>query len=439
MVDSNDEQSDDRFEEIYEKLMKVIEDKQFPQNIEGNDRLDEIIHNLRDFTYIPFHRKLLEGIKKALYSEDPYVGKFPIKGVLSKRGISVLVNILAESKKEEIDDFVVDDYSPYVAVYHKRRNRTVLLLPTAIVGVDADVTTLMSSLRKWERKIDKNVERRYGEIEAFDKAFGYGVVFFASKRGSTIYEIIDNIAREKWRKEKLFEIMSALVKTDGKDSIVIIPPEEITNYMLKKISTQFGIKIERKVRRISLSQKVEEILRPYKEIIEAAEKYKSKSENDVVIVPSSIKNPQELSYHIMKFVVKKMGKEPRNTDLEWEYGYKLAIIPTHIDNLYITIMPKRLVLTKFKPDLFQAMLNLNEFVKGKFGTKEYFDSPRSGRIYFIPSVKQSDKVEIDVNVFGERLKVNAKIKDNTLWISRSSMIKFVIEVIKAQARGKSLS
>jgi len=426
VTNTNNEPSNDRFEEMYERLMRVIKDKKLPQP-QGEDKLDEIIKRLKEFAYTPFHQKLLEAIRKALYSKGPYVEKFPIKGVLSKRGISVLVSILAKNKNEDIDDFIVDECSPYVAIYHKRRNRTVISLPTAIVGVDADVNTVMNSLIKLERKIGRKMQRKYGHFVS-DKALGYGEVFFASKIDSTIYEIIDNVARKKWSKVKLYNI-NALVKTDGEDSIVIIPPEELTNYVLSGIDTQFEI---RKVRKIPLSQKIEEILRPYKEIIEVAEKHKPSSENDVVVVPSIIKNPQELSYHIMKFVAKKMRKDPRNVDLEWEYGYRLA----RVDNVYVTVMPKRLVLTKFKPDLFEAMANLNETIKSKFGSKDYFDSPRSGRVYFVPSA--TDEVEIDVDVFGENLKVNVKVEDNTLWIPRSSITRFVIEAIKAQARGKSL-
>ena len=136
----------DRFEEIYEKLMKVLKGKQLQQS-EGNDKLDEIIRNLKELAYIPFHQRLIDGIRNAIYSKGPYVEKFPIKVSLSKRGISVLVNMLKK------DDFVVDEYPPYVAVYYKKR--TVLLLPTAIVGVDTDINT--SSLIKWERKIAKKV------------------------------------------------------------------------------------------------------------------------------------------------------------------------------------------------------------------------------------------------------------------------------------------
>ena len=426
MADSNNEPSDDRFEEMYERLMEVIKDKKLPQP-QGEDKLDEIIKRLKEFAYTPFHQKLLEAISKALYSKGPYVEKLPIKGVLSKRGISVLVNILAKNKNEDIDNFIVDEYPPYVAVYHKKRNRTVILLPTAIVGVDADVNNVMSSLIKLERKIGRKIERKYGDFIS-DKAFGYGEVFFASKIDSTIYEIINNVARKKWSKVKLYN-MNALVKTDGEDSIVIIPPEEVTNYVLNGIGMQIEI---RKARKIPLSQKIEEILRPYKEIIEVAEKHKPSLENEVVVVPSIIKNPQELSYHIMKFVAKKMGKDPRNVDLEWEYNYRIA----RVEDVYVTVMPKRLVITKFKPDLFEAMSNLNEAVKSKFGSKDYFDSPRSGRVYFVPSA--SDEVKINIDVFGENLKVNAKIKGNTLWIPRSSMTRFVIEAIKVQARNKSL-
>jgi len=409
----------DRFEEIYEKLMKVLKGKQLPQS-EGNDKLDEIIRNLKELAYKPFHQRLLEEIRNAIYSKGPYAEKFPIKVALSKRGVSVLVNILKKDK----DDFVVDEYSPYTAVYYKRR--TVLLLPTAIVGVDTDIQMLMPSLIKWERKIAKKVERRFGRFIS-DKAFGYGEVFFASKIGSTIYEIIDDVIRGKWRKVQLFEI-NAIVKTDGKDSIVIIPPEEVTEYMLHRI----GIKIERKTRKIPFSQKVEEMLRPYKEVIEAAKKYKPSAENDVIIFKSTIKNPQVLSYHIIKFVAKKMGKDPRNVDLEWEYGYRIA----KVQDIYVTVMPKRLVITKFKPNLFEAMARLSEVIKRKFGSKDYFDSPRSGRVYFTPSSAE-ERVEIDIDVFGEKLK--ARIKDNTLWIPRSSMIKFAIEATKAQARGKNPS
>ena len=240
-------------------------------------------------------------------------------------------------------------------------------------------------------------------------------MFFASKVGSTIYEIINNVIRGKWRKVQLFEI-NAIVKTGGEDSIVIIPPEEVTNYVLHR-------KIERKVRKMPLSQKVEEILRPYKEVIEAAERHKPSAE--VIVVKSKIRNPQ--SYHIMKYVAKKMGKDPRNVDIEWEYGYRIA----RVGDVYVTVMPKRLVITKFKPNLFEAMARLNEAVKSKFGSKDYFDSPRSGRVYFIPSSTE-ERVEIDV--FGGKLKVNARIKENTLWIPRSSMIKFIIEAIRMQAR-----
>jgi len=364
---------------------------------------------------MPFHQRLIEGIKKAIYSKDPYVEKLPIKVTLSKRSVSVLVNIVAK----DTDNFVVNEYSPYVAVYHK--SRTAILLPTVIVGVNADVRA--PSLIKWERKIARKIERRFRRFVS-DKAFGYGEVFFVTKVGSTFYEIINNVMKGKWRKVQLYEI-NAIVKTDGKDSIVIIPPEEVTEYMLHRMDIQ----IQRKIRRIPLSQKVEEMLRPYKEVIEAAEKRKPSSKNDVAVLPSAIKNPQELSYHIMKFVARKMGKDLRNVDLEWEYCYRIA----RVQDVYVTIIPKRLVITKFKPNLFEAMASLNEAVKSKFCSKDYFDSPRSGRVYFIPSAAE-ERAEIDTNVFGERLMVNARIKDNALWVTRSSMTRFAIEVIKVQAR-----
>jgi len=389
-----------------------------------DNNIDLILDKLKRFTGTNFYyQELLEEIKNALFfTKETYIKKFNIYQDFTNHDLLLLLERIVGK-----DEVIIDNAPLFNIIYHKKENKTIILLPDYIVTVNQDISTVKRFSYNLRDKILKNVEKIFGNVAAGYFNFTNGEVFLTSYKNSKPGEIIKNVNNIPWNEIQLHRLgIDGFIKTDGTDSVIIIPSEEGSKYRLLELVKRFNIIFNNDIES-PLAQKFNRVMNPYKEVIKIIEKYNSYINKNVTVFNTSILNPFSISYHLMKLVAKERGND---VGLMYSTDYGKVIEITDSNNkIFITLLPLRAIITKGDPELnpiFNALLGQ---LKNDYGISDCLFLVSDGLV--CKKTKQDIQNSISVDMFWRKIDLNIiKRNDNDdIILSSYSVNNFIEKVI----------
>lgn len=171
-----------------------------------------------------------------------------------------------------------NSFYAYVGLNLGYKYRATYILPKAIVSsakgsFDDLYHDLSSEIRYY-------VKEKYGEGEYFfdEEGLGVGKVILSSKK----FEKMDfkSLQKQPFKRIELrakYGIkVNGLFKTNGNDTLIIIPPEEVTSKGVELLISEYGSEEDRKelkknlhIIKKTIKEKETELLEPYEEIVKA--------------------------------------------------------------------------------------------------------------------------------------------------------------------------
>ena len=424
--------------------------KKLNVEIEEDDSYTMAIEKLKEASGLLHYQKFLAEILKAFNEKGFSVRKFPVNKSIDIGDMFALRKLIGlhEGKNLFQNLFLNIEIDPYPVIYDQDENRSVVLLTSAIVGVDEKQDNIVGFLKKRTGKITEIVQKYFGYINNYytikEDSFSDGIVFLTYGDNVGIrYDILKDVVHGHWKKLKLPSInINSLAKINRDKSLVIVPGEEITNYLLNELNEEYGndaTLIRQKTRKIPVNQKIKKIIKIHKQIAKIINKFDEKDE--IAVTPIPVKTPDKVSRLLLEYSLKELNKDFDRTrflnkDI-FDSTFKRMYIPDASDGFYVTIVPKRVILTRFEPDIRNPLDELNEAVKKKFKAQAYFDSPYNGKVYYVPNnTDKIRKVELEVKVADENTKIYGIRRGKIVRIPWSSVGNYIEKSIKAQSKIK---
>ena len=315
-----DEQEIDK---LYEKIINALENKQLQKNNdnEANEKIDEITKRFNKFLKEPYSFRVLKEIGNALRNKDPFYAKYlRIKAPIYDFDKLVEIASADDELKKHFDtskDYDVDLNYLATLISPKDERRTVVVTPVAIFGINAKFETVSRVVSGEHWPIVSSLfpplhSFAVSSLNAFH-SFGLGALEILGGSWDTIESVISSIAKKDypWKKKKI-EVRSTtwnnLVSKKFKDKdylinhtsmlykgdlnekyIAIFPPEKVSAHIGKILRFYFDKKRVKnqikllnnsiditdiqlpglKKRKIKVKDKVEKMMKPYYDIVEA--------------------------------------------------------------------------------------------------------------------------------------------------------------------------
>ena len=204
--------------------------------------IDMILENLKKFAGIDFfYEEFLNEIKEALQTNETYVKKFNIYQDFTIHELHLMLRKIINE-----DDPVIDNVPLMNIIYHEKENRSVALLPGYIIVTNQNIEDIQKYGYKLREKIINNIKKTFGKIVVGYFSFSNGEVFLTSHKNSSPDDILKNVSNVSWNEVLLNKLeINAFMKTNGEDSVIVIPPEEGSRYRLLRMVLRFNLNINK--------------------------------------------------------------------------------------------------------------------------------------------------------------------------------------------------
>jgi len=392
--------------------------------------LDEIINKLDRFAKIkPYHEVFADEIIKALNTKGLYIKDISIDEFHYQQE---LLTLLLMTRKN-MDNITTDFGSMFMIIHDEKINRTVVLLPNTIIGIDGNLENIYNFIQTLDLEIEDSIKEKYGRIINYEKNIAFGEMFLTSINNHYEYGILNIASINKWEKVNLNNLIIS-VKGNDENKFIYIPQEEISQYFTNELIKKYG---NNKTRKIFLTRSLEEKSKPYKEIINLVNRYKMFYNDDIISLPSQINNPQEISSFFMRLVTTELGGNLKFLDLMKIHEYKRIRLYDNTGDFFLTILPNEVILSRFEPSfsISDELVKLDDTMKKILGCYGYFKTWHTGRIYYCPSRKKSDnqkKIHFTFTVCDKQKEMRVEDLGSLIIIDNKSIIDFIENIIKCE-------
>ena len=488
--------NNEKFENMYEKVLDALKKAHKIEDIS-----DEKSGDIRDFfkrKKLPHSFRMYEEIAKALQSDTKFYLKFlKIVYDINISDLKVLVDIAyAEDDLSAYippsEDFYRTDEHLFKIVSLDNKQRSAIIVPGGIAGIDAEYEIADSVMRNEKEAIDLALGRVYGFYTAgSNEDFSYGKVVVTNNSSyKSVDEIIDNLIKNKaqWKKKKIkvnsvvngdlidkdfqdkdfiVDKIDTIALTDGENSVAVVPPEKISEHFFKVLNIYFNsnhakqsVKVTKNIidiskmtlssrkRKKKFTDKVAEVEAPYKKILKI----------DDLPGAFEVVSDRDTNAPLSEILFKVVTKKEKSSDLSkvWLVNnfYHFQVIST--DRSVIYKLPKSIVKIdkcaypvfdtkdeKYSPTPLETLRSLNDAVYDTFGVRLEFNSnvlyadQKDGRLYKLENadyLKQKE-VKLNVKISNEKTKPTImKMRKKVGQVDNNQLNDLFLESLKEKAR-----
>jgi len=352
------------------------------------------------------------------------------------------ISTLSDIKKTSINI----DFGYPIPLIRTSSMRTVIILPNAIVSIMKKYKDVLQIIGDWERSMHHYLHHyldKDSEIRTFDENLSLGNIHLLSNGDYSSSEIISDILSGSWENIYISEIgLEGLIRKGKKGALVYFSPFQITESILMSLARYQEIDGFTLARYNDEQLYFEQILGYHKEIIrKSVESYgKLKTKQDMLVVPYSNDNPKLLTNIFMDLLIKEMTGEDVTSQASFPFFFNYRTFrmkKKDDDELYVTILPNRLIFTKKLPDLKEPLKELDNAMKKQFDFARRYESVTEGIMYYSPSHNEEEvEVKVDFNYFGvnEKLTIRGFGGDNYIHFPTEEVNNFLINAIQAELK-----
>ena len=375
--------------------------KRTPLNTTDND-LSKILGNFKKYEELDRSlskiNKIRKGLKNALYSDKSFVLKINNRQS-SADEVGKLATVLAKEDEGEKITCVWDKSLFGIIGNHGADGnyRTSVILSNVVIGLSENPTDVSLSLgKRLFNEMDEIVEANHGKIIIDESSLSFGKIFLTTKKpdpDDTIFSVLHRIVKKSnpWKKVMIKTSVSNLqgmIKTNGSDSIIIIPAEEMVRYAKEVLSSEFHYYIGQiRVSKITkkMSEKLAELFRPYEYIIRASNVKVGKKDMKKINFPlDSFIASRSLILSDYAWIKSSQKKDLYDITMHSSY-YRIFLTSDHKS---IVMLPGELLVTgrEIKEiDLDNALKEVDTEIFEKLGNGEAVGTSDIGRLYYIPT------------------------------------------------------
>jgi len=405
-----------------------------------SDEIDSIINFFKSFEEPRYIKTFYTSVMNALLTKEPfYIKRFDARYDLTVWDFYQLAMMMGNNDiAEKIKSY--DSIGDFIKIVGFEDNqRSAVILPKMVIGIHQHMDTVFKIMMdEWNQRILNPITNRFGFSSPIihEQSLGFGSILTVSKyKNINTCSIINDIKGKPWKKVELIDKYQIIVKAGQSNALIFLPIDEVQRVLFDIIYDNFiphtqNI-LKRETKKITFQEKINKIVLPYKKIIKILEKYISKNTNEIVTIPSPIKNPNEISILLLKLITRE--EKIIKPKIMWG-GRTYFYTYVNMNGIYAYFFPGKILLIKFNPDLGDATDKIEKFIDGNYGINDSFSNAYDGNIYYINNHFNESRTWNDNYVNIDNIKILLRKKNNIIWIPRNELKKYYFDWIKKKSK-----